>query len=291
MVAVNNEVLTTHFTIDQPNLWWPNNLGNQYLYNVSIILRQDEIQLDLKEFKVGLRTLIVDKSPLDIGTNFAFVINGVEFFAMGANFIPQDALVSRGENKEKITRLLVDCKMANYNCIRVWGGGTYPSTHFYNECDRLGLVVWQDMMFACGIYEMSEQFTKSITNEIEYNIKRFRNHTSLCMICGNNEMEGAFVNSQEWGIERTSKMDKDYLELFEKIIPDILEKYNPETQYWPSSPSSTGGFNNPDNEAVGDVHYWGVFHNNEHYKEFRKHYIRFASEYGMESLPDMKTIK
>lgn len=289
---INHENENVKLSIENPILWWPNNLGDQYLYEVSIeLILKDEI-LDSKNFKIGLRTLTLDQSPRDTGRNFAFVCNGVEFFAMGANYIPQDALAARGENKEKLSRLLVDCNRVNYNCIRVWGGGTYVSDYFYNECDRLGLVVWQDMMFACGIYDMSEKFTNSVKEEIIYNVKRFRNHASLGLICGNNEMEGAFVNSDRgWGITRTDKLDKDYLELYEKMIPDIMDKYNPLTQYWPSSPSSIGGFNDPENDSIGDAHYWGVFHGNEHYKVFRNHYLRFASEYGMESLPDMKTIK
>lgn len=289
---ITKEKESVRLSIDNPKLWWPNNLGEQYLYEVSIeLILSDEI-LDTKDFNIGLRTITLDQSPRDIGRNFAFVCNGIEFFAMGANYIPQDALAARGENKEKLSHLLIDCNRVNYNCIRVWGGGTYASDYFYDECDRLGLVVWQDMMFACGIYDMSENFTNSVRDEIIYNVKRFRNHASLGLLCGNNEMEGAFVNSDKgWGITRTDKLDKDYLELYEKMIPDLMDKYNPVTQYWPSSPSSIGGFNDPENDSIGDAHYWGVFHGNEHYKVFRNHYLRFASEYGMEALPDMKTIK
>lgn len=278
--------------INNPQLWWPNNLGEQYLYTVSIELILNNENVDKKNFKLGLRTLKLDQSLRENGRNFAFVCNGVEFFAMGANFIPQDALAARGENSEKLSKLLLDCKRVNYNCIRVWGGGSYVSNHFYEECDRLGLVVWQDMMFACGIYDMNERFKNSIKDEIKYNVKRFRNHASLGLLCGNNEMEGAFVNADKgWEIERTDKLDKDYLELYEKMIPDIIEEFNPVTQYWPSSPSSIGGFHDPENDSIGDAHYWGVFHGNEHYKVFRKHYLRFASEYGMEALPDMKTVE
>ncbi|MCK9191541.1 MAG: hypothetical protein M0P10_08390 [Sphaerochaetaceae bacterium] len=288
--AVTKSKESAKLSIEKPELWWPNNLGEQYLYEVSIVLSSGKEKIDEKTFNLGLRTLTVDQSPRDNGRNFAFVCNGVEFFAMGADYIPQDALAARGENKEKLSHLLLDCYRANYNCIRVWGGGTYPSIHFYDECDKLGLVVWQDMMFACGIYDMSESFTESVRDEIIYNVKRYRNHASLGLLCGNNEMEGAFVNAEGWQITRTAKLDKDYLDLYEKMIPDIVEKYNPVTQYWPSSPSSIGGFHDPENDAMGDVHYWGVFHGNEHYKVFRNHYLRFASEYGMEALPDMKTI-
>jgi beta-mannosidase len=290
-IDVKSNKENVKLSIENPKLWWPNNLGEQYLYEVSIKLFLKEEVMDSKNFKIGLRTLTLDQSPRENGRNFAFVCNGVEFFAMGANYIPQDALAARGENKEKLSHLLVDCSRVNYNCIRVWGGGTYASDYFYDECDRLGLVVWQDMMFACGIYDMSERFTNSVKEEIIYNVKRIRNHASLGLLCGNNEMEGAFVNSKGWGITRTDKLNKDYLDLYEKMIPDIMEKHNPITQYWPSSPSSIGGFNDPENDAIGDAHYWGVFHGNEHYKVFRNHYLRFASEYGMEALPDMKTIK
>ncbi len=272
--------------VDNPKLWWPNGYGEQYLYTLTVSLLFDEgvVHEDVKH--IGLRTMTMHREKDPWGETFDFNINGVRIFAMGADYIPEDTLITR-PTYETTERLIKDCAKANYNCLRVWGGGLYPSDSFYELCDHYGLIVWQDFMFACGVYRLTKKFQNNITAEFIDNIKRIRHHASLGLWCGNNEMEWGFV---EWAIPKDERLRMDYLLMYEKLIPDVLADYDPQTFYWPASPSSGGGFLGPNDDNKGDVHYWKVFHGNEHYKKFREHYFRFASEYGMQAFPDLKTI-
>ncbi len=272
--------------VENPMLWWPNGYGEQNLYTLSIQLLDGDRILDQIDKEIGLRTMTIHREPDTWGETFDYTINGVRIFAMGANYIPEDGLISRPD-KERTERLIRDCAKANYNCIRVWGGGIYPSDTFFEMCDRYGLIVWEDFMFACGVYRLTKSFEENIRAEFIDNIKRIRHHACLGLWCGNNEMEEGFVS---WGIPEDERLRMDYLLMYEKLIPDVLEEYDPQTFYWPASPSSGGGFVEPNADNKGDVHYWQVFHGNEHYKKFRDHYFRFASEYGMQAFPDMKTI-
>ena len=216
------------------------------------------------------------------GSEFCFVVNGVKIFAMGANYIPQDNLLSR-ISRERTKRLLEDCVEANFNCIRVWGGGYYPEDDFYDLCDEMGLLVWQDFMVACANVWLTERFENSMVREAIYNIKRVRNHASLGILCGNNEVEAALLG---WDIAKDSELAKhDYLRLYEHILPELVDEYAPHTFYWPSSPSCGGGFHDPGNKLNGDVHYWNVWHGNEPFTDYRRHLFRFCSEYGFESFP------
>lgn len=276
------------FVVNNPDLWWPNGYGEQPLYTLRMSLvdsvTNDVIQMNEK--CIGLRTMTMTREADQWGESFDMTVNGVRIFAMGADYIPEDVLICR-MNEGRTRQLLEDCATANFNHIRVWGGAFYPSDNFYDLCDELGLLVWQDFMFACGVYRLTKKFEETITMEIINNVKRIRHHACLGLWCGNNEMEWGFV---EWGLPKDENLRLDYLRMYERLIPDILEAHDPNTFYWPASPSSGGGFDNPNGDDKGDVHYWDVFHNNKHYKTFRKHYFRFASEYGMQSLPDMKTI-
>ncbi len=273
--------------IDQPNLWWPNGYGTPYLYRLSITLLNGEEMVDKIEKRIGLRTITMHRETDTWGETFDFKINGVRIFAMGADYIPEDALITRPD-QGSTRQLIKHCAKANYNCLRVWGGGIYPNDLFYDLCDEYGLIVWQDFMFACGVYRLTKAFRQNITAEFIDNIKRIRHHACLGLWCGNNEMEWAFV---EWDLPKDERLRVDYLLMYEKLIPEVLDEYDPQTFYWPASPSSGGGFDSPNDDNKGDVHYWSVFHGNEHYKKFREHYFRFASEYGMQAFPDMKTVK
>ena len=272
--------------IEKAMLWWPNGYGEQNLYTLTLELMHKDTLIDCLEKKIGLRTMTIIREPDQWGETFDYTINGIRIFAMGANYIPEDALITRPDF-QKTERLIRDCAKANYNCIRVWGGGVYPSDTFFDLCDQYGLIVWQDFMFACGVYRLTKSFEENIRAEFIDNIKRIRHHACLGLWCGNNEMEEGFVS---WGLPIDERLRMDYLLMYEKLIPDVLEAYDPQTFYWPASPSSGGGFVEPNADNKGDVHYWQVFHGNEHYKKFREHYFRFASEYGMQAFPDMKTI-
>jgi len=273
--------------IQSPQLWWPNGYGEQPLYTVKVYLKKDQVTMDSLEKRIGLRSVTMTREKDEHGESFDMTINGLRIFAMGADYIPEDILIGR-MNKERTATLLEDCKAANFNHIRVWGGAFYPEDYFYDLCDELGLLVWQDFMFACGVYRLTKKFEENITREITQNVRRIRHHACLALWCGNNEMEMAFV---DWGLPKDERLRLDYLLMYEKLIPDLLAIHDPNTFYWPASPSSGGGFDHPNGDDKGDVHYWEVFHGNKHYKEFRKHYFRFASEYGMQSFPDIKTIE
>ena len=178
---------------------------------------------------------------------------------------------------------------ANYNSIRVWGGGYYPDDWFYDMCDELGLVVWQDFMFACAVYDLTPEFEENIREEFIDNIKRLRHHASLGLWCGNNEMESFVEERNEW-VTKPQEV-RDYILMYERIIPEVLAQYDPNTFYWPSSPSSGGSFDEPQDPNRGDVHYWQVWHGNKPFTEYRKYYFRYLSEFGFQSFPAMKTIE
>lgn len=178
--------------------------------------------------------------------------------------------------------------MANFNTIRVWGGGFYPDDWFYDICDELGLTVWQDFMFACSVYELTEEFEADIRQEFADNIKRIRHHACLSLWCGNNEME-MFVDEGCW-VTKPGEV-RDYLFMFERILPEVLKVYDPETFYWPASPSSGGSFDDPNAPDRGDVHYWEVWHGNRPFSEYRKYFFRYISEFGFQGLPSKKTIE
>ncbi len=273
--------------VKNPKLWWPNGYGDQYLYGLKVELVADGEVIDTIEKRIGLRTMTVTKEKDPWGESFDYTVNGVRIFAMGADYIPEDALITR-PTYETTKRLIKDCARANYNALRVWGGGIYPSDDLFDLCDEYGLIIWEDFMFACGVYRLTDAFKANITAEFIDNIRRLRHHPSLGLWCGNNEMEWGFV---EWGLPKDERLRMDYLLMYEKLIPDVLAVYDPQTFYWPASPSSGGGFEGPNDDNKGDVHYWQVFHGGEHYKKYRDHYFKFASEYGMQAFPDMKTIR
>lgn len=256
--------------IEDPELWWPNGLGDQPLYQVEAQLLYEGNVEDTWKKRIGLRTMTMQRKKDQYGESFAHEVNGKAFFAMGADYIPEEHLLGR-RCEEKTRRLLEDCRLANFNVIRVWGGGFYPDDWFFDICDELGLVVWQDFMFACSVYELTPEFEANIRKEFADNIKRLRHHASLGLWCGNNEME-MFVDERCW-VTKASEV-RDYLFMYERIIPEVLGEYDPETFYWPASPSSGGSFDNPNDPDRGDVHYWKVWHGNRPFSEYRKHFFR-----------------
>ncbi len=287
--------------IDNPKLWWPNGYGKQPLYEISVNLKEEDKILDSREIKVGLRTLTVKQEDDRWGKSFKFEINGVPIFARGANYIIEDNLMPR-YSRERTGRLIKDCIEAHFNCIRVWGGGIYPDDYFFDLCDRYGIIVWEDFMFACSVYPADREFLSNIEHELVSNIKRIRNHPSLGLWCGNNEVEWIvdMVEKQSFpGVQipgdtpllSIRKVKKMYTRLFEKVIPEAVKKYDPAHFYWPSSPSSGGKFDRPNDENRGDVHYWDVWHGMKPFSDYRNHYFRFTTEFGFQSFPGIKTIE
>ena len=281
-------------TIEHPQLWWPNGLGKQPLYRVTVRLATG----DTRTWRIGLRTMTVSREKDEWGEEFCHVVNGVKVFAMGADYIPEDNILAR-VTPERTRRLLEDCKAANFNAIRVWGGGYYPDDAFYDICDELGLMVWQDLMYACAFYDLTPDFERSIRVETHQNVARLRHHASLALICGNNEMEmfmaganSALINHRTWEFVPTYPHHiTDYVKMFEYILPAIVKETAPQTYWWPASPSSGGNFDAPNDENRGDNHYWDVWHGEKPFTEYRKFFFRYASEFGFQSFPCLKSVE
>lgn len=279
---------TIEALIEAPQLWWPNGYGAQPLYTVRVELRMSDSVLDVWERTIGLRTVTVCTDADEWGNQFAFVVNGQKIFAMGANYIPEDNLLGH-LSEERSERLIRDCARANFNCIRIWGGGYYPEDYVYDACDRYGILVWQDLMFACNVYDLNDEFEANILAETADNVKRIRHHACLGLWCGNNEMEWGW---RDWGrLEgHRPKYKADYTKIFEMLLPRLVKQVDDQTYYWLSSPSSGGSFDDPNDFNRGDNHYWEVWHSNKPFTEYRDFYFRFCSEFGFQSFPGKKTL-
>jgi beta-mannosidase len=273
--------------IPNPQLWWPNGYGAHPLYTVHVRLFEDGRVTDEAERRIGLRTMTVARQTDEWGESFAHCVNGVQIFAMGADYIPEDNILSR-VTPARTRRLLEQCVAAHFNAVRVWGGGYYPDDFFYDICDELGLIVWQDFMFACANYHLTRDFEENIRAEFIDNVKRLRHHASLGLWCGNNEMEMFQASGEYQGNFRTKA---DYIRMFEHMIPEVLRQYDPDTFYWPASPSSGGSFDEPNDPNRGDVHCWDVWHGGKPFSDYRKNFFRYASEFGFESFPSMRTVE
>lgn len=277
------------FTVENPELWWTYELSGkkeQPLYTVSATVEAKGKTVSEKAVKTGLRTLVLDRSKDKYGSNFRFILNGVPLFIKGGNFIPADSFVTRF-TEEKMDYLLEAARFSNFNLIRIWGGGYYESDAFYSKCDSMGILLWQDFAFACQPYPFFEEdFLDNVKKEIEYNVKRLHNHPSLALWCGNNEIEamsGGWMNMRK------------YIKWTEIFFHDILEKeirkYDTSTSFIPGSPCGTAHNVGVNSDNVGDTHLWSVWHGLSSMKQYRSRMTRFCSEFGFESLPDIKSIR
>ncbi len=281
------------FDIEKPELWYPRGYGSQPLHKLEVTAFTD--QGDIRsDMMIGFRNITLSREYDEYGgREFCFVVNGIKIFARGANYIPQDNILPL-VTPERTEKLLRDMCDANCCMIRVWGGGYYPEDFFFDICDKLGLLVWEDFMFACAAYDFDDEQLRNVYYECLDNICRIKNHTSLALWCGNNEIESMW---EGWGVPHDPDAKECYRKLFEYgVIPKAIENCNSDTFYWPSSPSTGGGvyensecFVNSSTTHLGDSHYWDVWHNFKPIEEFQKHTHRFCSEFGFESLPDMKT--
>lgn len=282
-------VAAVDFVIENPKLWWPNDYGDQPLYIVRTTLPdEDGTSLESITRRIGLRTLTISQEKDEWGNEFAFCVNGVKIFTRGGNYIPDDCLYTRITEK-KLDYILESCRRAHFNCVRVWGGGYYPSDAFYDLCDEKGLIVWQDLMYACNVYDVTDAFAENCRQETYDNVRRLRHHASLGLWCGNNEIESAW---DHWGDfqKETPYLRADYIRLFEEVLPKAVQEADGETFYWHSSPSSGGCFDNPDDANRGDTHYWDVWHGQKPFTDYRKYFFRFCSEFGFQSFPCAKTV-
>lgn len=278
--------------IENPQLWWPNDLGDQPLYSLDYSLLDDQGTILAQENKrIGLRTLKLIRNPDEHGESFRFSVNGQEIFAKGANWIPGDIFPSR-INRETLTRLLDSSAEAHFNMIRVWGGGIYESDTFYDLCDERGILVWQDFMFACSTYpSFDPDFLASVEGEAVAAIRRLRHHPSLALWCGNNEIEQGFVNWSEDTWNERQMSATDYRRLFDELLPAMVSREDDATPYWPGSPH-TPGENRPDfnHPRAGDAHAWSVWFGGASFEDQREWPFRFMSEFGFQSFPEEQTV-
>ncbi len=276
--------------IEQPRLWQPNGYGSQPLYQVNIALQQAGVVLDQRSIKIGLRTLELCQQPDEWGRSFTFVVNGAPIFAKGANWIPADSFPAR-ISPAQLEQLLGSAAAAHHNMIRVWGGGYYEDDYFYELCDRYGLLVWQDFMFACAAYPMHEAaFLENLKLEVVEVVRRLRHHACLALWCGNNEMEEGWVQWR-WTKPENADLKVAYEQFFHHLLPEWVKAEDPDTAYWPSSPSSgETPFIDPNGGRAGDMHQWAVWHALQPFRSYRETAARFVSEFGFQSLPSLTTI-
>ena len=243
--------------------------------------------------KLGLRTIELVQEKDNVGQSFYFKLNGIPVYMKGADFIPCDAFLPR-ITKEVYRKQIANAKEANMNMLRVWGGGIYESDDFYNLCDEEGILVWQDMAFACAIYPDDEAFLKNVQAELADNITRLRNHPSLAFYCGNNEINEGWNN---WGWkdkfvknpQDEERINKAYQQLFTQVIPATIAEYDKSRSYIPTSPLF--GWTHNESITDGDSHYWGMWGNKEPAETFHEKTGRFVSEYGMQSMPELSTVE
>ena len=281
------------FTVDQPELWWPNEMGEQKLYDFEIRLKSDDRVLDQKQVRTGIKTVQLVQEPDEKGFSFYFKVNGVPMYAKGANYVPEE-MIETWIDSDKTLKLLKMAQEAHFNMLRVWGGGIYPSDDFFNICDSLGIMVWEDFMYAGTMYPYDEAFLENAKIEALEQVKRLASHPSLGLWCGGNEISEGYYNwgwqqSLQWSEADDQAIKAGYDRLFETILPIVVELYDGTRPYWPSSPSK--GWGRPESLTQGDVHYWGVWWGEQPYEMYRAKVGRFNSEYGYQSYPDYSTLQ
>ncbi|MGC8780384.1 MAG: beta-mannosidase, partial [Anaerolineae bacterium] len=319
--------IAARIPIPAPQLWWPAGYGEQPLYRVQIKVQAETkgatSTLASTSYAVGLRTIELRREPDAWGESFAFVINAAPIFARGANWIPADVFPAR-VTPERLEQLIRSAATANMNMLRVWGGGYYESDAFYDLCDRYGILVWQDFMFACAAYPLDEPaFVENVRAEVVQAVRRLRHHACLALWCGNNEIE------LMWGTlrllepkARLGRLREHHARFFHVLLPEWVRAEDPDRPYWPGSPSSGGavppapGSHNTcdtsrrlvlqpvtqasglqhrwaadvNSDARGDTHIWHVWHGLKPAAYYRRRFTRFCSEFGLESLPALETV-
>lgn len=281
------------YSIKNPERWWCNGMGAQRMYRFQVQLKYADVLKDERELSIGLRELELVRVPDAMGTSFYFKLNGLPVFMKGANWVPADNFVPRVSD-DKYAALLKDAKAANMNMLRVWGGGVYEQDVFYNLCDEYGLLVWQDFMFACAMYPGDSAFMSNVKQELMQHVIRLRNHPSLALWCGNNEIAEGWNN---WGWQKeyeltstdSTTINRDYEHLFNGLIPEVLTELDPARPYIASSPEL--GWGRAESIKRGDSHYWGVWWGMEPFENYKEKTGRFVSEYGFQGMPNKSTLQ
>ena len=284
------------FEISNPKLWYPNELGeqNMYSFNLKMVDKDKEKIIEEKNITMGIRTIEMVEEPDSIGTAFYFKVNGTPLYMKGANYIPEEMITS-WMSREKTKKLLEECVGdAHMNMLRIWGGGIYPPDYFFEICDSLGILVWQDFMFAGSTYPYTDEFINNVREEAKKQVIRLKNHPSLALWCGNNEVSEGYYNwgwqkSMNWSDADYKEMKDGYDKLFEEMLSEVVSKYDKSRPYWPSSPKN--GWGRAASLTEGDVHYWGVWWGELPYEMYTEKVGRFNSEFGYQSYPSMATLK
>lgn len=297
------QTLELPIRIEQPRLWWSRGLGEASLTEFQARVDKQDGAADSRTVRTGLRSVRLVRDRDEAGTSFYFELNGVAVFAKGANHIPNDSFVSE-VTEDRYRHEILSAAEANMNMLRIWGGGIYEQDIFYDLCDEHGIMVWQDFMFACSMYPGDEAFLDNVRAEAEDNVRRLRNHPSIVLWCGNNEIDSAWAHYDEnggWGWkkdytpEQRESIWADYEAIFHKLLPDAVERLSPGIGYWPSSPlislTEDAGQHAFPESAAGDVHYWGVWHAVEPFENYKLKIGRFISEYGFQSFPEYRSVR
>jgi beta-mannosidase len=293
-LAAGANRVSADLILEKPERWWPNGLGAQKLYTLEAALVVDGVAKGARARRVGLRTLEVVNVHDKDGKTFTIKVNGAPVFMKGANYIPSDSFVDR-VTPERQRALLQSAADAHMNMLRVWGGGIYEDDHFYDLADELGLLVWQDFMFACSMYPGDDAFLENVRREAVDNVRRLRNHASLALWSGNNEIEAAWA---QWGWQWKFHLGKDaqaaiqraYDRVFKEILPRVVADEDAGRFYTSSSPSANEPGVPPNKLGWGDNHYWGVWHAEAPYSDYATHTSRFMSEYGFQSFPTLDSV-
>ncbi|MBN2304915.1 MAG: glycoside hydrolase family 2 protein [Anaerolineae bacterium] len=295
---------TAYITVPHPALWWTHDLGDPNLYDLRVVLRDAERELDRRDMQIGIRTIELDQSPDpgEPGTRFfRFVLNGVPLFAKGANWIPADSFFA-SMPLDRYDALLKAARRVHMNMLRIWGGGLYEHDHFYDLCDQLGLLVWQDFMFACAIYpDHVPEFAAEVEAEARYQVRRLRNHPSMALWCGNNENQWI----HDMACWKTPGVRVPGELFYNETLPNAVADLDGHIPYWPGSPYGGNDHNSMDD---GDRHNWDVWHggsprkfgelpHSDHgpdgvsYRRYTQDTGRFISEFGMHASPVVETLR
>ncbi|MFA6838945.1 MAG: glycoside hydrolase family 2 protein, partial [Dysgonamonadaceae bacterium] len=277
--------------ITNPELWMPIGWGEPNLYSFKVSVIVDNKTIAEKTERVGLRSVELIQEPDEHGKSFYFKVNGTPLFAKGTNYIPGEIMTSQ-QDSAYYNRLFDNITGANMNFVRVWGGGTYESNYFYELADEKGILIWQDFIFGCTPYPSDDAFLSNVKSEVIYNIKRLRNHASLAFWCGNNEIEEAL---QHWGLNKSpewiyKQWTEGYDKTFRELIPSMISKYDGTREYIHGSPFDSN-WGDKESFNSSDVHDWGLWHGRMPFEALAERVPRFASEFGFQSFPEMKTIR
>lgn len=289
IVGVGNNNVLVRFTIKDPKKWWCNGYGEPYLYELSVEASTNKKDWNYMELSYGLKTIALIQDPDSLGSSFYFKLNDVPVFMKGANYVPMNTF-SYLLNDSTMVSLLDDAVNSHFNMLRIWGGGIYEDDEFYNLCDRKGILIWQDFMFACGMYPFDSLFLNNITAEANEQVSRLSNHVSIALFCGNNENSEGW---NRWGWQEAfnqaerAAIWQGYTKIFNEILPAAVKTYT-SLPYWESSPSLGRG--DKKHTAIGDAHNWFVWHDGAPFENYEINIPRFMSEFGFQSYPDKKTI-